>query len=632
MSWSDKLTPGTPVHRIVTSQNTRIRVIAGPGTGKSFAVKRRVARLLENNIAPNTILPVTFTRVAAENLHRELIDMGVPGCDRLKGVTLHSLALQILMRNHVLSATGRTPHPLNDFELESLVCDLNWKKPRRGKEKIKDLIQAYEADDLSDQAFENELLSWLKFHKTMLIGEVIRQLGRYLYSNPAATERREYRHILVDEYQDLNPVEQNVIELLSDAAEVCIVGDDDQSIYSFRHAHPDGIREWSKTNKNVDDISLNECHRCPTRVVKMANKLISHNTQWITRQPLNPKTSNGEGNVQIIQYRNNSQEITGVAELVSQMISNGTPAGDILVLTQSRKAFGIPLYELLTKKNVPTKSYYAEVELSYEDAQKAFALLKLFVNREDRVALRWLVGMNKSEWYAGSYRRIRQHCEETGMSPWEVMTQLENGTLRIPYTNRIITSFRDIAQIIDNLESLPDLRSVIDQLFPDGQDSTRDIRELAKSILNSMSTDDRKELGRELSTAINQPEIPDKIQEVRIMSLYKSKGLSAPVTIIVGCAQGLLPRSANDRLTDIKKTQHLEEQRRLFYVGITRVKAVPEEGKPGTLILTSSMQMPGGEALPSGITPAGWRGGLALLKASQFICELGPSAPEPIVR
>src|SRR5262245_29619898 len=124
MAWSDGLPPGTPAFRIAASQNGKIRVVAGPGTGKSFAMKRRVARLLESGTEPARILPVTFTRVAAEDLHRELVGMNVPGCGQLQGTTLHSLALRFLTRNHVLAAIGRVARPLNEFELEPLIGDL----------------------------------------------------------------------------------------------------------------------------------------------------------------------------------------------------------------------------------------------------------------------------------------------------------------------------------------------------------------------------------------------------------------------------------------------------------------------------------------------------------------------------
>lgn len=99
MAWADGLVPRTAAHVIASSLNPKIRVVAGPGTGKSFAMKKRVARLLETGIAPTNILPVTFTRVAAEDLHRELVSMGAPGCENLQGTTLHSLALRILMKS-----------------------------------------------------------------------------------------------------------------------------------------------------------------------------------------------------------------------------------------------------------------------------------------------------------------------------------------------------------------------------------------------------------------------------------------------------------------------------------------------------------------------------------------------------
>lgn len=92
MAWDDDLDPNSVAHAIAADQSRFIRVVAGPGTGKSFALKRRVARLLESDIAPQRILPVTFTKVAAEDLHRELTSMNVPKCDELRGSTLHSLA------------------------------------------------------------------------------------------------------------------------------------------------------------------------------------------------------------------------------------------------------------------------------------------------------------------------------------------------------------------------------------------------------------------------------------------------------------------------------------------------------------------------------------------------------------
>ena len=640
MPWHDGLTPTAPAYHIAASTNNRVRVLAGPGTGKSFAMKRRVARLLESGVAPGEILPVTFTRVAAEDLHRELVGMQVPRCEELEGVTLHSLALQILVRNHVLDATGRVPRALNAFELQPLICDLMG--AHGGKKNVTALRMAYEAAwarlqheepgyvaSPADAAFQTDLLSWLRFHNAMLIGEVIPQLYQYLYTNPAAEERQEFSHILVDEYQDLNRAEQGVIELLSDAADVCIVGDDDQSIYSFKHAHPDGIREWLNANRGADDRGLDDCRRCPTRVVEMANSLIAHNVARPIPRALQPMPRNGAGDVRIIQYRNLGQEVAGVVNLVGQMVAGGVQPRDILVLAQSR-AFGTPIYEALVANGLPTKSYYAESELSHHDAQCAFALLKLFIDRQDRVALRWLIGVDGNNWHAAGYRRVRIRCENGGASPWDVLAQLENGTLRLAYTAGIVRRYREIVGELVALEALPDLTSVVDRLFPDGQQSTAHMRSLALGVLDNEYDDDREDFIRELSAAISKPEIPTEIEDVRIMSLHKSKGLSAPVTIIAGCVQGLLPRRPADELTPAQQAQFLDEQRRLFYVGITRVKALPQDGTRGTLILTYSQEMPFGDALSVGIAPARRRYGTAILHASPYLAELGPAAPQPL--
>lgn len=640
MAWFDGLAAGSPAHGIASSTNRRLRVVAGPGTGKSFAMKRRVARLLEAGVDPATILPVTFTRVAAEDLHRELVGMDVPRCDELQGTTLHSLALRILMRNHVFAATGRTARPLNDFELQPLISDLS--SEFGGKRAVKKLKQAYEAAwarlqheepgfvlSPEDAAFSASLVAWLNFHKAMLIGEVIPQLYNYLRGNPAAPERAEFAHILVDEFQDLNRAEQGVIELLSVNADVCIVGDDDQSIYSFKHAHPEGIRDWIVANLGAHDIGLDECRRCPTRVVQMANSLIGHNQMRVVPRALAPIPANGEGVVQIVQYQDLQNEVAGVANMISAFIAQGVPPGDILVLAQ-RGVIGTPIFENLRLNGVPVRSYYSEAELDAPEAQRRFALLKLFVDRNDRVALRWLIGLGDNNWNAAGYRRVRQHCEVAGCTPWEALGQLASGALSLPYTARIVEAFNHLVVELNALEALPNLAAVIDILFPDADGSVQDIRNLAIQALAVIEAGDRVALLAELTQAISQPEIPSEVQDVRIMSLHKSKGLSAPVTIIAGCVEGLLPKQPEPNTPPADAAAQIEEQRRLFFVGITRVKAVPAEGKPGMLILTYSRQMPLADARGAGISPAGQFYATANLHASRFIGELGPHAPAPV--
>src|SRR5690606_32902663 len=140
---------------------------------------------------------------------------------------------------------------------------------------------------------------------------------------------------------------------------------------------------------------------------------------------------------------------------------------DILVLAQ-RSAIGTPIFEALQERTVPVKSYYAESELNGVEARWRFAILKLLIHRDDSVALRYLIGLNSANWHAPGYRRVRDHCETAGLRPWDVLTQLSNGVLSIPYTNPIVTAFNDIVAEINKLEALPSLAEVVDALFPDG--------------------------------------------------------------------------------------------------------------------------------------------------------------------
>lgn len=382
-------------------------------------------------------------------------------------------------------------------------------------------------------------------------------------------------------------------------------------------------------NAGADDLSLVNCQRCPTRVVDMANALITHNVLRPVPRPLVSIPAKGPGDVSILQFPNLDREVVGVVTRIQQMIAAGTPAGDILVLAQSR-AVGTPIYEALLAGGVPARSEYTESELEREDAQRAFALLKLFANQDDRVALRWLVGKDGHNFHAAGYRRVRNHCEASGLPPWQVFSQLSAGILSLPHTGPIVTAFNAIVADLNALAALPDLAAVVDALFPAGQADTRELREIAVALIAADPAIDAPTLVGELISAITQPEIPTDIQEVRIMSLHKSKGLSSPVTIIAGCVNGLLPRAPKGTLTPVERQHYDEEQRRLFFVGITRVKADPANGKPGTLILTYSQEMPLATAMNAGIAPAYVNYGTAMLQASRYIAEMAPAAPAAV--
>lgn len=219
MSWNTNLT-GEHLN-IAASTAPRIRVMAGPGTGKSFAMKRRIARLIEvDGVNPRRILAVTFTRTAARDLEKELQDMGVPGCENIMAGTLHSYCFQLLLRNDVFALLGRVPRGLITFntrgiygyEVEPLLADLQPLGHFGAKRDMTKRIRAFEADwarlqheqpgwpiDTLDVQFHHLLTAWLRFHRGMLIGELVPEALRYLRDNPASLALQLFDHIVVDE-------------------------------------------------------------------------------------------------------------------------------------------------------------------------------------------------------------------------------------------------------------------------------------------------------------------------------------------------------------------------------------------------------------------------------------------------
>lgn len=297
MSWDDDLTG--PHLQIAASDSSRIRVMAGPGTGKSFAMKRRVARLIEvNEVEPGRILAVTFTRTAARDLETELQNMGVDGCENIVAGTLHSFCFRLLLQQDVFAFLGRVPRGLitfnnrgiYGFEVEPLLADLQPLGIFGARRAMTKRIRAFESDwarmqheqpgwptDPVDQYFHALLTSWLCFHRGMLIGELVPEALRYLRNNPASPALHEHDYFVVDEYQDLNRAEQELVDILAEGRSLSIVGDVDQSIYRFRFAHPEGITDFSNRHQNVEDHELEECRRCRELIVAVSNNVILGN-------------------------------------------------------------------------------------------------------------------------------------------------------------------------------------------------------------------------------------------------------------------------------------------------------------------------------------------------------------------
>jgi DNA helicase-2/ATP-dependent DNA helicase PcrA len=589
MAWDDDIEG--PAYEIAASDDRRLRVLAGPGTGKTFALRHLVMRLLEQNHDPRRILVATFTRTAARDLQSELANLGVPGCEEINAATLHSFCFGVLVRSQALLAAGRVARPLIavrkmgilGFEFAPLLADLEQNGMFGNKRSRIRRIRAYEAawatgqhddpgriTDPLDLQFEAELVGWLRFYEAMLIGELVPMALEYFEMHPAAVELAAYDHVIVDEYQDLNKAEQVIIDYLADQGRLLVVGDENQSIYSFRFANPDGIVDFSNRHPETVDKTLEVCQRCPENVVTAANWLIARNHPPDGGRQMRPLKPPGE--IHRVEWTSLAAEQTGLSAFIQHLVVAGryTP-GDIMVLCPRRK-IGTAIQARLVAAGIEAHSYFHEEILTERDAQEAFALLTLLNDTDDRVALRFWLGSRSTSTLSTQCARLRVHCEQTGDSPRNALSKIVAGEL--PRTNYagIAARFEQLTASLAPLEQLSGL-ALIDALFPPDAEWAGPLRDvIAASPLDDLTLPN--ELLEYLRRYVTQPDVPSHPNFVRIMSIHASKGLTSRVVIVSTVIDSLIPTYNRDDKTDDDRAATLAEQRRLFYVAVTRAQEV----------------------------------------------------------
>jgi len=636
MSWSDGLT-GT-VLTIASTSDSPLRVQAGPGTGKSFALQHRVMRLLESGQDPTRILVVTFTRNAAAKLLQDLGGLASSDGRTVRVGTLHAFCYSLLRCEDTIRFTQRVPQPVVTFTTygvlrykgETMLDDLVNCGDFGGKRDCTKRIRAFEAAwarlqsetpgwprEETDESFETQLVGWLRFHQAMLIGEVVPIARRFLQDNPASPTRSVFDHVIVDEYQDLNKAEQELIDLLTGDGTLAVVGDADQSIFRFRHANPEGIEDFQRQHAQTHDETLIECRRCPTRVVTIANSVIRYNHPGSTTPRLQPKADNLPGKVSIVQWNGVSQEAQGIASFVDTLLaSSGNYSKRDVMILSPRRLLGCILRDELKARGIAACSFYHEDALESAVAQHAFALLSLMANQDDSVALRWWVGEGSPTSRKGQYKRLRDYCETHDMALRLALEALDQGTLTLANVSKLVARYRELLREKAGMMELG-FADVVDRLFPADQEDCHMLRDIALSVSDRVAN--VSALYERMRTSVTQPETPEEDDYVRIMSLHQSKGLTSKIVVVTDCIQGLIPFvDVGEDLGERALT--LMEQRRLFYVAVTRCTDV--------LVLSSIVTMEKSLAHKMRFPFIHGSGPLCSTTASQFMRELGPTAPE----
>lgn len=620
------LVPSEDQSRIALSDARRLVVLAGPGTGKSsMGIMLRIKHLLDQHVPPEAIMLVSFTRTAAQDLREKLISLGVEKAERVKATTLHSLCLMLLRKNAVLASLHRRDRFLLKHEQRLMLYDLEGDFARiTDREK---LLIDFQSGWLKEPGsytstippanslrFEDQVMKWLRLHRGMLIGEVVPLAFRHVNDNANVSFVSDLRHMIVDEYQDLNYLEQELVELARDeGTSIVIVGDDDQSIYSFKHAHPDGIVEQYRRN-DAETVTLDICRRSPRNIVAIGNNLMRFDPD---RQKEDLKCSSEEdGYVARIQWPTFEDEVEGIAGAVANdvLVKKYEPGG-FLILVPNRR-IGRKLTSKLQELGVDARGYFdQELFDDAPDAREAMAVLQLVADEHDPIAWRVILGKGHRTGRADRYALLRTDALARNQTPIEFLTRTPTGSPELRKYRHFSGVLGTIRGRLERIK-VKELSDLVEDVFGADSPSVRELRGMALEIVDAGRATTPAELSDLLLGRVAFEDVPEEPSFVRVMTLHKSKGLTAQRVFLVSLVDGLIPNFTGIG-SEVDRVNRLREARRLLYVGITR--------SAHELVLSSFQSVSVGLAMSFGLEVASppSRQRLSTVSSS-LMAELGP--------
>ncbi|MCR4440435.1 MAG: ATP-dependent helicase [bacterium] len=330
MTWQDNLTPEQ--QQAVSSTGVHARLLAGPGTGKTLVLTRRILYLVHDiGVTASDILTLTFTRAAAAELRRRITnEFGNGAMPHIS--TLHSYALSLILQR---GARGKLPTPIriaDDFEERFIIEEdlkhiMGLSRVTEARELLNQLSADWErliADADGYRAPNPQFHGAWQEHRQIfgytLRAELVYQLKHALEEGIVGIEQKP-KHIVVDEYQDLDPCDLAVSKGLTEhGAELYVAGDDDQSIYGFRYADPEGIRRFDKDYTPSVSLDLKECKRCGSQILALANYVANQDPRRLPKT-IAPAAEVPSGEVHILNFANQSREADAIAHICQWLVT-----------------------------------------------------------------------------------------------------------------------------------------------------------------------------------------------------------------------------------------------------------------------------------------------------------------------
>ncbi len=585
-------------------------MVAGAGSGKTRVITCRIARLIkEKNVSPESILAITFTNKAAREMRNRVTSMLGGGESSPWIGTFHAFCLSIL-RTHIDSLGFSKDFVIYDAQdqlslVKHCMKAANMSEDSFGPKALLNHISNFKNDFLLPEEVDQDALSYgarlkaaqlypayqdeLKKNNGVDFDDLLMLAVRLLRENQNAAEfyNRRYQYLLVDEFQDTNLAQYHLIRLLcQERTNVCVVGDDDQSIYRWRGANLDNILNFEKDFSGTQVVKLEENYRSTQNILKAAGAVVREN---IDRKEKTLWTQNEAG--ALVVYCRTEDEVDE-ARTVCEKISTaqreeGDSFSDTAILYRTNAQSRV-MEDELRKMNIPYQVVGGKRFYERKEIKDVLAYMRVVANAADSVSLRRIVNVPPRGIGKTSMEKVESYCRQHGISLLEGLRRAGGAGIAGASAGKKIAVFvaliddlirlSQTATIQEFLDRLLDRAGYIKMLEKEGtQDKMREgrarlenIQELYSAVEQFVERDQRGTLSDYLDSAALAADVDsmdDSRGLVSLMTLHTCKGLEFQSVFIIGMENNLLPHASS-----MGEREEYEEERRLCYVGFTRAR------------------------------------------------------------
>lgn len=588
----------------VMHTNGPLLILAGAGSGKTRVITTRTAYLIHSGVSAGSVLAVTFTNKAAREMHERVISMmkGEKGTPVIS--TFHSLCLRILRReieplgyrnNFTIYDTAEQVSVLRNIMSDIKFYDRSFKAESilERISRAKNDIAPQDAAEGADPEEEASALIYPRYHEAMKSMNVLDFDDLLLltlklfreYPDVLEKYREQYRYIMVDEYQDTNRVQYDFIRLLAgERRNLCVVGDDDQSIYGWRGADIGNILNFEKDFPGTITVRLEQNYRSFDHILKAANGVIKNNNQRMEKSLWTERDAGPK--INIFKAVDTEDEADWVADRISAIKLERNIAYEDIAVIYRANIFSRPFEEALRRQRIPYSVVGGTSYFERKEIKDLAAYLKIISNPSDNLSLLRAVNAPKRGIGSSALALLSDYAQTNSLNllyafgkAADVARLGQKAAASAVALFGLISRYRDmfsrgrdmgktLKALIDEI----DYRDYIIHLYKTPEASYRKIENLdgfADSIVHYES----KELSPSLQGFLETMALTDLIEEkeekggqgVTLISFHSSKGLEFPVVFIAGTEEDILPHKKSS-----DSDEGIEEERRLFYVGITR--------------------------------------------------------------